>query len=685
MKERIRVLIIEDNEDDAILEVDELVNGGYDIVYERVETREAMMEALTKSTWDFIISDYSMPNFNGLDALAVLKETRLDIPFILISGTVGEETAVTAVKSGASDYIMKNNINRLIPSFERELREAELRRQKKQVEEAMRYERILLRTLIDNLPNTIFIKDTECRKIVANTADIKFMGFTSEEEIIGKTDQEIFPEEIGKRGYSDDMKIITTGVPVINREEDFIDANGKQQWLLTTKIPIRNEQGKISGLVGMSLNITDRKQIEFALQESEQNLKNQNKEYQALNAEYLVLNQELTASMNQIQKINAELIVAKNKAEESDTLKSAFLANMSHEIRTPLNAIIGFSKLIKDMKLASDNAEQYVEIIESSGQQLLTIINDILDISKIEADQIALSLEYIKIDPILQGIYQQFKKLSELKNLDLILVADNSQLMISTMTDEFRLRQIICNLLNNAIKFTKEGSITFGYSLNDDIISFYVKDTGIGISPENQSLIFNPFRQVETKITRNLGGNGLGLSISKALVEKLGGSISVISVPGEGSTFTFTIPYLRYANTNNHPVEESEQEVVRNWDKHIILVVEDEVYNFKYIEELLSHTKIKILHARDGKEAVDLVKAYPEISLVLMDIKMPVMDGYEATRQIRQLRPKLPVVAQTAYAYSSEKEYALKVGFDNYLSKPFRRELFIEIIASYLN
>lgn len=685
MKKLIHVLIIEDNEDDAILEVDELDKGGYDIVYERVETRESMLEALINKTWDCIISDYSLPHFTGLDALSVLKETHMDIPFILVSGTVGEETAVTAMKAGASDYIMKTNLKRLIPAFERELREAEIRSQKRQVEEAIRYERILLRTLIDNLPDTIFIKDTECRKIVANTADIQFMGFSSEADIIGKTDLEIFPDETGKRGYADDKEIITTGIPVINREEEFVDANGKHHWLLTTKIPIHNGQGKISGLVGLGHNITDRKMIEFALKESEQNLIKQNLEYHALNNEYLVLNEELTESLNRIQHINTELIEAKNKAEESDALKSSFLANMSHEIRTPLNAIMGFSSLLKDPDLSPEKTEHFVDIIESSGQQLITIINDILDMSKIEANQITITSGVVKIDFVLQELYQQFKKLGELKNLELFLNPDNPGHNILTITDEFRLRQILCNLLNNAIKFTAEGSVTFGYTLYNNQIAFYVKDTGIGIATENLSVIFRPFRQVESTLTRNYGGNGLGLSISRALVEKLGGSISVDSVPGKGSTFTFTIPHLRTPAANGNLAGTNQPEPFRNWDKHIILVAEDEIYNYDYIEELLSHTNVKILHAWDGLEAVALVREHPDISLVLMDIKMPVMDGYAATRQIKVLRPQLPVVAQTAFALNAEKNYALEAGFDNYLSKPVTREFFIEVIGRYLN
>jgi len=217
MNKPLRVLIIEDNEDDAILEIDELISGGFDIVYERIETREAMREALRDKTWDCIISDYAMPQFSGLDALTEMVKSKLDIPFILISGIIGEETAVAAMKAGAHDYIMKNNLKRLVPAFKRELHEAEVRNQKRQAENAIQFERILLRTLIDNLPDLIYIKDTKCRVITANKANTEYMGYSSETEIIGKTDLDIFNNENGIAGYEEDMNIIRNGLSVATR------------------------------------------------------------------------------------------------------------------------------------------------------------------------------------------------------------------------------------------------------------------------------------------------------------------------------------------------------------------------------------------------------------------------------------------------------------------------------------
>jgi len=684
MMNPVRVLVIEDNEDDSILEIDQLRRGGFKIIFERVETREELNHALDEKSWDCIISDYSLPQFSGLEALAELKKSGKDIPFILISGTIGEETAVDAMKAGASDYLMKNSLNRLLPAFERELREAESRRQKRQAEGAIQFERILLRTLIDNLPDFIYVKDSDCRIMVANKSSIEFMGYASESQIIGKTDLDIFTDENGNRGYAQDLAVIQTGFPILNREEEFIDTKGNRRWLLTTKIPLHSENGKISGLVGLKHDITIRKQIEFELRESEQSLIRQNTEFQILNDEYLALNEELTESFNRIQKMNEELTISKNKAEESDSLKSAFLANMSHEIRTPLNAILGFSGLLRDVHDDKEKTDEFVEIIESSGQQLLNIINDLLEISKIETGQITITPATVNINKVMRELFNQYSKQTELKGLDLLLFEEYKD-DFYTVTDENRLKQILYNLMNNAIKFTSEGKIQFGYTVEDEYIKFSVTDTGIGLSENDKAIIFKPFRQVETGSTRSYGGNGLGLSISKALVEKLEGKLSVESESLKGSTFSFTIPYIEI--TVPKKIQDTLTEGVKNhkWDHHTILVAEDEMFNYSYIEEILSHTRVNILHAWDGREAVEFVRRHPEISLVLMDIKMPEMDGYTATRLIKKMRPQLPVIAQTAYALSENRENTIQAGFDHYISKPVSHNFFIKILDNYLS
>lgn len=289
-------------------------------------------------------------------------------------------------------------------------------------------------------------------------------------------------------------------------------------------------------------DITERKKTEHKLIESEKKLTVQNTNYCKLIEEYANLNEELTTSINHIQHINNDLIISRNKAEESDHLKSAFLANISHEIRTPMNAIMGFSELILDLESSNEKLNHYIQVINKNTLHLLSVITDIIDISKIVAGQFTINNELVNINELLEELFITYKKSVDSKKLKLRLSIDQANNSTQLQTDETRIKQILSNLLNNAIKFTQKGEIEFGYKVKENFIEFFVKDTGIGIEPLNQSLIFDEFRQVDSPHKGLNGGNGLGLSISKALVEKLGGSIHVTSKPGKGSIFVFTIP-----------------------------------------------------------------------------------------------------------------------------------------------
>ena len=296
--------------------------------------------------------------------------------------------------------------------------------------------------------------------------------------------------------------------------------------------------------------ITGRKTAERALLESEKKRTEQNTSYNDLNNEYVSLNEELTKSIDWIQHITNALIIATHKAEESDQLKSAFLSNMSHEIRTPMNTIVGFSELILNHGLPKERLIEYVQIIKSSTLQLLSIITDIVDISKIEAGKFSTQLELVNIYELLDELLVTYKKAIGSKKLKLHLSANHPGTPILIQTDGTRIKQVLCNLLNNAIKFTKAGEIEFGYELKGDFVEFYVKDNGIGIAPENLLSIFESFKQIPAVYGQLISGNGLGLAISKALIEKLGGSIYVDSELGKGSKFTFTIPYTYDSSMN---------------------------------------------------------------------------------------------------------------------------------------
>jgi PAS domain S-box-containing protein len=428
----------------------------------------------------------------------------------------------------------------------------------------------------------------------------------------------------------------------------------------------------IGNLIGIAYG---RIHKELTIKESEKKLTMQIDEFARLNRKYEDLNNDLIEKVIHIQNINSELVEAKQKAEESDNLKSAFLSNMSHEIRTPLNAIIGFSNLLAVQDVSERNFDEFANIINSSGEQLLTVINDILDMSSIESNQCKIKSELVNLNQMLSELFKLYEKSNISKNVKIISNIDSRLDNLHIVSDESRLRQVLCNLLNNAVKFTHEGEIEFGLKMKPGFVKFYVKDSGIGIDLANQEFIFQRFRQIEVTGDVVYGGNGLGLSISKALVEKMGGSISVSSEPGIGTEFSFTIPHVEVQESEDivKPAEKS----ASDWTGRTVLLVEDDIYSHAYFDRLLTYNNIIIVHAWNGKEAVEHVRKNSDISLVLMDIKMPKMDGFQALNIIKELRPDLPVIAQTAYALSNDKDKAIQEGFDRYISKPVNEvELF---------
>lgn len=674
---------------------------------------------------DIILLDLAIPLMNGSDVLTGLKYERLlyNIPVIILTTEKShKKSRVKAIDLGADAFIYKpfdevilttqiKDILRLRESedfrngeawrlsllvkertkqLEKELQESkrvenELRTELKNVEvnkTSSLQERILLRTLIDNLPHTIYVKDLEKRKTLANRADLKLIG-KSESEVIGKTDQEIFPPNEAELFDVDDDLVLSTGMTVLDREELIVNPEGQGVWLLTSKLPLFDHKGKITGLIGIGHDITTRKQAEQELKESELRLKQQNEEYIRLNHKYSLLNEELTKSLKQIHKINSELQIAVDKAEESDRLKLAFLSNMSHEIRTPMNAIMGFSQLLTKSNMTCEKRNNIAQIISTSCDQLLTIINDILDISKIEAGQISMFPEIFGLDNLYTELIPIFDFQAKNKGLNLIYTRPEKYKTLQLNTDRNRLKQVLGNLFSNAIKFTETGEIVYGFHIKKEHIELFVRDTGIGISAENSSLIFNRFHQVDSSCTRKYGGNGLGLPISKAFVDNMGGKITLDSKEGIGSVFTVNLPIEMVSGNTIKQGKIKIKVILKGSYKQEILIVEDEINNFLFIEELLSDKQFKITHAWNGAEAVEMFNHNPSINIVLMDIKMPVMDGYEAMKQIKVNNSDIPVIALTAYAMMEEKENALRAGFDNYISKPVKQDILLKILAEY--
>ncbi len=375
-----------------------------------------------------------------------------------------------------------------------------------------------------------------------------------------------------------------------------------------------------------------------------------------------------------------ELDEARQKAEESDRLKTSFLANMSHEIRTPMNAIIGFSSLLEEPDLTERNTKEYVRIIKTASKNLLTLIDDIIAVSKIEANQIYPEKDYFNLKDLLEKLHNSFmaiKNQQGKKNLKLSISIPNDDLNI--YNDEKRIEQIFSYLLDNAIKFTEEGEVKYGYKLNPNEISFFVEDTGIGIEEEMQKTIFERFRQVDESPTRRYSGTGLGLTIAKSMVELLGGRITLESKKNNGSKFVFSLPLLKEKTS----LEKTDR-TVKDLSGKIILIAEDVVTNYLYLESAIKPFNVTIIWAKNGKEAIDLTeKEKPD--LVLMDIQMPVMDGNEAMHGIKKINKKIPVIAQTAYAMEGDLRKIKEEGYDDFIIKPINLDKLYGIINRFIS
>ncbi len=386
-----------------------------------------------------------------------------------------------------------------------------------------------------------------------------------------------------------------------------------------------------------------------------------------------------------------EIINAMEKAEQSDRMKSSFMASMSHELRTPLNAVIGFSEMIEP-DLTADQIEEYAQIVSKSGKHLLTIIEDIFDITSIESGEVKPHIEKVGLFSIMNDLYQlcNYEKLSIGKDdLKITLKIPQEFMNLKISTDIQKLHKLLLHLLNNALKFTKIGSIEFGITAknvsgNHRNLQFFVKDSGIGIPAEKHQLIFENFRQADETSTREFEGTGLGLSISKRYIELLGGHIWLESTQGIGTTFYFELPCLDTAFNITDLIKQQTQPKEKQVENLLALIAEDDDTNFQLFDLLLRRKKIKVIRARDGEEAVTLFAKNPDIKIVLMDINMPVMNGYDATREIKKIRSEIPIIAVTAYALTGDDLKAAEAGCDDYLSKPINNKLFYDTIYKYL-
>lgn len=493
---------------------------------------------------------------------------------------------------------------------------------------------------VEQSPTIIVITDTNGNIEYVNPKFTETTGY-SLEEVIGKNPRFLKSGYTSHSEYENLWKTIITGAEwrgeFYNKRKD-----GTFYWEETAISSIRNVAGEITHFLAVKSDITEKK------------------------------------------KIVDELVIAKEKAEKSDQLKSAFLANISHEIRTPMNGILGFAELLKESDLTRKQKKKYIKIIVKSGNRMLNIINDIVDISKIEAGLVELRISETNINEQIEYAYTFFKPEADKKEIQLSLNIKLSKQESLIKTDREKFYSIIFNLIKNAIKYTDSGTIEIGYNPkninNTPYLEFYITDTGIGIPGDKQLSIFERFIQADITDKQARQGAGLGLSISKAYIELLGGTIRVESEVGKGSTFYFTLPY---ATANQIKKIETKQVPASEYGinkKLNILIAEDDAFSEKLLSIILKPIANTILIAKNGAEAVESCKENPDIDLVLMDIQMPVMNGFEATRQIRLFNEKVIIIAQTAFALSGDEEKAKSAGCNSYINKPIKEEnLFLAI------
>ncbi|KAF0202309.1 MAG: PAS/PAC sensor hybrid histidine [Bacteroidetes bacterium] len=586
------------------------------------------------------MTGYSYDELVGMDGLMLIAPDSRDL--VLNNILASYEKPYEAIGMRKNGELFPLLIEaRNVPYKGKSARTVEFRdiTESKQAEEALSKSESEFRLLAESMPQIVWITRSDGWNIFFNQQWVDYTGLSLEESYGHGWNKPFHPDD-QERAW-DAWQNATTNLATYSLECRLRRFDGEYKWWLVRGVPVLDADGSVLKWFGTCTDIDE-------LKISEENLE-----------------------------------TAKLHAEESDRLKSAFLANMSHEIRTPMNGILGFAELLKKPDLTGEEQQDYIRIIEKSGTRMLNIINDIVDISKIEAGLMKLDLKESNINEQIEYIYTFFKPEVEAKGMKLKFNTPLPALEATITTDREKVYAILTNLVKNAIKFTNRGSIEFGYFRKDDYLEFYVKDTGIGIPKDRQEAIFERFIQADITDKMARQGAGLGLSITRAYVEMLGGKIWVESVEGSGSTFYFTLPY------SAHPAKEIvvQQYTTSNKTDQIrklkILIAEDDE-----VSELLLDNSVKmfgkeILKARTGIEAFEVCKKNPDTDLVLMDIQMPEMNGYEVTRKIREFNKDVVIIAQTAFGQSTDREKAIEAGCNDYIAKPIGQNDLIALIQKY--
>ncbi|MGA8613663.1 MAG: ATP-binding protein [Xanthobacteraceae bacterium] len=490
MQQSLNVLIVEDSERDAALLIRELQRSGYKLAHQRVDSEPAMADAINRQAWDIVLTDYSMPSFDAKAALAVIAKSGMDIPCIVVSGSVGEETAVEVMRAGAQDLILKHNLKRLSVATAREVEAARMRRDRKAADAELDYERQLLRQLMKGIPDAICFKDLERRYTRLNDAERALLNVANDTEAIGKTADGFISNELSQIRRAEEERVLSTGQPLVDCVEKLGASDGTVRWLSATKAPIRNPQGQIVGIVEIARDITESKRQE--------------------------------------------------------QLKNEFIATVSHELRTPLTSIMGSVGYLAGGAAGSlsDPVSRLLKIAHDNCQRLVRIVNDILDIEKLESGKMDYDLEPVDIRDLVQKVIQANLSFAAEYGVSIDLEGYRGRAVV--LADPDRLAQVITNLLSNAIKFSpRNGEVNIAIETPGDLVSVSVRDHGPGIPADYRDRVFDKFVQVDATDQRKKGGTGLGLSIVKQIVDQLNGTVCVESAPDEGTVFKLTFRQMK--------------------------------------------------------------------------------------------------------------------------------------------
>lgn len=639
---KLRILYVEDNRTDfemvkAILDDRDLV----DVMY-RVDKREEFHMVLERDKIDLILTDYSLPSFHGMEVVQLSCDLYPDIPVIMVTGNLSDEIAVEVIKKGAWDYVLKENIYRLIPAIQSSLTRLLMKKEKDAALKTLRESENNYRKLSESSPygimvhvrGRVFYHNREAARLITGREDGSFLGI--------KLADHVSPDY--KEALLVRMEKLYSGEKTDGPKE----------------MPFKDERGRELILEIASSHIT----------------------FHGYPAAQVIF-----SDIAERKKAESELLKAKEKAEESDHLKTAFLENLSHEIRTPLNGIIGFTTLLKNNNITKEEKFDYIKIIEDSGKYLINIIDDLIEVSRIETGQFELRNEVFNLNDLLDELHTFFNDNEKYATCPVLLslTCQLEEGMAMIYSDRTRLKQVLNNLISNAYKFTDEGKIEFGYEIiGNENLRFFVKDTGTGIPKSSRDIIFERFRQAENAVKRSSGGNGLGLTISRGIIEALRGRIWFESEPERGTDFYFEIPYELAIDNPAEEILRPSENLGYNFKGKTILIAEDEPSNYELLKYILYNTGARLLHAQTGREVLRMINVNNHVDLILLDIKMPEMNGLEALKSLRKQKHMLPVIAQTAYVMSDDEKKCMDAGCDDYITKPIKADELLDKIRIHL-